>query len=141
MPLGSAELVALTGMMGAGKSTVAATLGRLLRRPVVSTDALVVARAGKPIAEIFRDDGEAAFRALERAAVASLRGPVVADLGGGAFCDPESAAHLLRAGRVVFLDVSAAEAARRIGADASRPLAAEWEGRLAARRPFYARAH
>jgi shikimate kinase len=141
MPLGSAELLALTGMMGAGKSTIAAQLGRLLSRPVVSTDALVVARAGKSIAALFRDDGEPAFRALEREAVASLRGAVVADLGGGAFCDPVSAAHLLRAGRVVFLDVSAAEAARRIGDGSARPLAAEWAARLAARRAFYDRAH
>jgi shikimate kinase len=141
MPLGSAELLALTGMMGAGKSTVAARLGQLLSRPVVSTDALVVARAGKTIAELFRDDGEPAFRALEREAVASLRGALVADLGGGAFCDPASAAHLLRAGRVVYLEVSAAEAARRIGGGSGRPLAAEWEARLAVRRACYARAH
>jgi shikimate kinase len=141
MPLGSAELLALTGMMGAGKSTVAAQLGRLLSRPVVSTDALVVARAGKSIAALFRDDGEPAFRALEREAVASLRGAVVADLGGGAFCDPASAAHLLRAGRVVFLDVSAAEATKRIGDGSVRPLAAEWEALLAARRSSYDRAH
>jgi shikimate kinase len=141
MPLGSAELVALTGMMGAGKSTVAGILATLLRRPLVSTDALVVARAGKAIAEVFRDDGEPAFRALEREAVASLRGALVADLGGGAFCEPASAAHLLGAGRVVFLDVSAAEAARRIGDGAHRPLAADWEALLARRRPLYARAH
>lgn len=141
MPLGSDELLALTGMMGAGKSTVAAALARALGRPLVSTDALVVERARKPIAAIFEEDGEPAFRALERAAVASLRGAHVADLGGGAFCDPASAAHLLGVGRVVFLDVSEAEAARRIGGDRGRPLAASWPALLAARRPLYLRAH
>ncbi|HUL57744.1 MAG TPA: shikimate kinase [Anaeromyxobacteraceae bacterium] len=140
MPLASGELVALAGMMGSGKSTVARLLGRLLGRAVVSTDARIEARAGKPIAAIFFEDGEARFRALERAEVAALRGPLVVDLGGGAFCDPASAGHLLRAGKVVFLDVSAAEAARRIGAQTHRPLAKDWEPLLAARLPRYRRA-
>jgi len=120
MPLGSAETVALAGMMGAGKSTVARELGRLLGRRVVSTDAHVEAAAGKPVERIFAEDGEPAFRALERAAVRGLAGALVADLGGGAFCDAGNAEHLLRVGRVVFLDVSAREAALRRGA----PLAA-----------------
>jgi shikimate kinase len=142
MPLGSAETLALAGMMGSGKSTVAAVLGRLLGRPVVSLDAAIARAAGKPIAAIFAEDGEPAFRALERVAVASLRPGVVADLGGGAFCDPESAARLLAVGRVVFLDVSGAEAARRIGAGRDeRPLADRWEALLARRLPLYRRAH
>jgi shikimate kinase len=140
MPLGSDETLALAGMMGSGKSTVARILGRLLGRRVVSTDAVVEARAGKPIAAIFPEDGEGTFRALERAAVAAIRGPLVADLGGGAFCDPACAGHLLAAGRVVFLDVSPAEAARRIGAGEGRPLAASWEPLLARRLPLYRRA-
>jgi shikimate kinase len=144
MPLGSAEALALAGMMGSGKSTVAAFLGRLLGRRVVSTDAEIVRRAGKPIAAIFADDGEGAFRALEREVVASFTGPLVVDLGGGAFCDPDSAARLLATARVVFLDVSAREAARRIGADpgvGERPLAERWSALLAKRLPLYRRAH
>jgi shikimate kinase len=144
MPLGSAETLALAGMMGSGKSTVADLLGRLLGRRVVHVDAGVVRAAGKPIARIFAEDGEAAFRALERIAVASLPAGVVADLGGGAFCDPASAARLLTAGRVVFLDVSAREAARRLAACAepgARPLAPDWEALLARRLPLYRRAH
>lgn len=140
MPLGSAETLALAGMMGSGKSTVASHLGRLLGRPVVRLDDEVARAAGKPIAAIFAEDGEGAFRALERRAVAALRAGVVADLGGGAFCDPASAARLLATGRVVFLDVSAAQAARRIGAGEDRPLATRWEELLARRRPLYLRA-
>ncbi|HEX7489033.1 MAG TPA: shikimate kinase, partial [Anaeromyxobacteraceae bacterium] len=136
-----AEAIALTGMMGAGKSTVAAHLGRLLHRRLVCTDVEVERRAGKRIARIFAEDGEAVFRALERAVVAELAGPVVVDLGGGAFCDPQSAARLLESARVVFLDVSAAEAARRLGAGTGRPLAAKWERLLAERLPLYQRAH
>jgi shikimate kinase len=141
MPLGSAETVAIAGMMGSGKSTVAAHLGRLLRRRVVRLDDEIARAAGKTIAAIFAEDGEPAFRALERRAVAALPPGVVADLGGGAFCDPASAARLLATGRVVFLDVSAQEAARRIGADAGRPLAPRWVELLARRRPLYLRAH
>ncbi len=140
MPLGSGELLALAGMMGSGKSTVAAILARWLGRPCVCTDARVEARAGKPISAIFADDGEPRFRALERDEVLGLRGPLVVDLGGGAFCDPASAAHLLAAGRVVFLDVSAGEAARRLGGGDGRPLAASWEALLARRLPLYRRA-
>jgi shikimate kinase len=143
MPLGSAETVALTGMMGSGKSTVARALGRLLGRRVVSLDDAISRAARKPIPAIFAEDGEAAFRALERIAVATLPAGVVADLGGGAFCDPASAARLLSVGRVVFLDVSAREAARRIGGGAAleaRPLAASWEPLLAVRLPLYRRA-
>jgi shikimate kinase len=141
MPLASGELLALAGMMGSGKSTVAALLGRALGRRVVSTDALLVARFGQPIAEVFAGRGEPAFRQAEREVVAALRGDLVVDLGGGAFCDPASAARLLAAGRVVFLDVSAEEAARRIGAGTARPLAASWRPLLARRLPRYRRAH
>jgi shikimate kinase len=141
MPLASAETLALAGMMGAGKSTIAAHLGRLLGRKVVSLDGEIARRAGKPIPAIFAEEGEPAFRALERQAVAALPAGVVADLGGGAFCDPASAARLLATARVVFLDVSEAEAARRMGDGAGRPLAASWPALLAARLPLYRRAH
>jgi shikimate kinase len=146
MPPGSAEgparaaSLALCGMMGSGKSTVARILSRLTGLPLVSTDARVEALAGKPIARIFAEEGEPAFRARERQAVGMLRPPLVADLGGGAFCDPASAERLLALGSVVFLDVSAAEAARRLGAGEGRPLAGDWERLLRRRLPLYRRA-
>jgi shikimate kinase len=140
MALGSGELLALTGMMAAGKSTVARVLGARLGRPVVSTDAQLEARFGKPVPRIFAEEGEAAFRAAERELVERLAGGLVVDLGGGAFCDPSSAARLLQAGRVVFLDISAAEAARRLAGGRGRPLAASWEALQAERLPTYRRA-
>ena len=141
MPLGSAEILALTGMMGSGKSATARELSRLTGRGVVSLDQEIVRRTGKAIAAIFAEEGEPRFRALEREAVAALAPGVIADLGGGAFCDPVSAERLLSAGRVIFLEVSAEEAARRIGTDGGRPLAGRWEELLRARLPLYRRAH
>jgi shikimate kinase len=141
MSLGPAEILALTGMMGSGKSATARELARLTGRRVVSLDDEIARRAGKTIAEIFAGEGEPRFRAIEREAIAALPPGVIADLGGGAFCDPLSAEQLLSAGRVVFLDVSPGEAARRIGRDAGRPLAERWEELLRARLPLYRRAH
>jgi shikimate kinase len=141
MPLGSAETLALTGMMGSGKSTVARELGRLLGRRVVDTDAEVERRAGRTVAGLFEERGEPAFRALEREVVRGIAGPVVVALGGGAFCDPGNAEHLIRVGRVIFLDVSPAAAARRLGEGQGRPLAAQWERLLRSRLPLYRRAH
>jgi shikimate kinase len=140
MALASGELLALTGMMAAGKSTVARTLGARLERQVISTDTMIESRFGKPITRIFAEDGEPAFRAAERAIIERLDGRLVVDLGGGAFCDPASAARLLSAGRVVFLDVSPAEAARRMAGGRGRPLAASWEALHAERLPAYRRA-
>lgn len=136
------------GPPGAGKSTVAAALGALLGVAVRDTDADVEATAGKPITEIFVDDGEPAFRELERAAVLAAldehRG--VLALGGGAVLDEQVQAALDRyradGGAVVFLDVSLAAAAPRVGFNRSRPLLlgnprAQWQALMTARRPVY----
>ena len=140
MALGSAETVSLAGMMGSGKSTVARELARLLSRRFVDTDLEVERRAGRSVAAIFEERGEPAFRALERTVVRGLAGPVVVSLGGGAFCDPGNAEHLIRIGRVIFLDVSPEEAARRVGRGRGRPLAGQWKELLRARLPMYRRA-
>jgi shikimate kinase len=140
MPLGPAETISLAGMMGSGKSTVARELARLLGRRFVDTDVEVERRARRPVAAIFSERGEAAFRALEREVVRGLAGPLVVALGGGAFCDPGNAEHLLHAGRVIFLDVSAGEASRRLGDGGGRPLARQWEALLRTRLPLYRRA-
>jgi shikimate kinase len=140
MPLGSAETVSLAGMMGSGKSTVARELARLLGRRFLDTDLEVERRAGRTVAALFEERGEPAFRSLERAVVRGIAGPVVVSLGGGAFCDPGNAGHLIRVGRVIFLDVSPAEAVRRLGQGQGRPLASQWEELLRARLPMYRRA-
>ncbi|MFD5348025.1 shikimate kinase, partial [Streptomyces anulatus] len=85
----SGPLVVLVGPMGVGKSTVGELLAARLGTTYRDTDADVVAAAGKPIAEIFYDEGEEHFRALERRAVeAAVAGHTgVLSLGGGAVLD------------------------------------------------------
>ncbi len=138
-----APLVVLVGPPGAGKSTVAAALGRRLGAPVRDTDADVEAAAGRAIADVFLYDGEPAFRELERGAVATALTEHlgVLALGGGAPVDPATQERL-RGHRVVFLDVGLAAAARRIGMDAPRPLLldaprATWTRLMDVRRPVY----
>ncbi|GAA4686470.1 shikimate kinase [Phytohabitans rumicis] len=115
----------LVGVMGAGKTTVGELLAAELGTRFRDTDADVEATAGKPISEIFIDDGEAHFRTLEKAAVvtalASFDG--VLALGGGAILAEETRAAL--AGHaVVYLSVGLADAVKRVGLGAGRPLLA-----------------
>lgn len=139
----SGPLVVLVGPMGVGKSTVGELLAARLGTTYRDTDADVVAAAGKPIAEIFYDEGEEHFRALERRAVeAAVAGhPGVLALGGGAVLD--AATRKLLAGRpVAYLSMDVDEAVRRVGLGAARPLLAvnprrQWRELMDARRPLY----
>jgi shikimate kinase len=113
----------LIGPPGAGKSTVGPLLAALLGAEFAETDAMVEQAAGKPVSDIFISDGEAAFRALERAAVAgALAGhPGIVSLGGGAVMDPGTQ-QLLAGHRVVYLQTGFATAVKRVGLDVPRPL-------------------
>ncbi|HET8567920.1 MAG TPA: bifunctional shikimate kinase/3-dehydroquinate synthase [Candidatus Limnocylindria bacterium] len=125
LPPGRPNLV-LSGLMGAGKSTCGAAAAAALGLPFVDLDAVVERRAGRTVAEIFAAGGEAAFRALERAAVADaarLSSTVIA-AGGGAPADRASFASLARTGVSALLSVTPAEAVRRVGAASARPLLA-----------------
>jgi shikimate kinase len=113
----------LIGPPGAGKSTVGRLLAGLLQAEFLDTDSVVEDAAGKPVGDIFISDGEAAFRDLERDAVArSLAShPGILALGGGAVMDPGTR-QLLAGQRVVYLETGFAAAAHRTGLDAPRPL-------------------
>ena len=136
-------LLVLVGPPGAGKTTVGRRLAGRLGVPFRDTDRDVEASAGKPISDIFVEDGEPHFRALERAAVtAALTGhPGVLALGGGAVLAAETRA-ALRGRPVVFLAVGLQDAVRRVGFASDRPgLAlnprAQLSRLLAQRRPLY----
>jgi len=135
--------VVLVGPPGAGKSTVGRALAQRLGLSFRDTDADVEAAAGKPISEIFIDDGEAAFRDAERSAVVAAldEHDGVLTLGGGAVGDPATR-RALQPHRVVFLDVSLADAASRVGLARDRPLLlgsprAQLKTLMDRRRPWY----
>jgi shikimate kinase len=116
-------LVVLVGPMGAGKTTVAGLLADAWGTTARDTDADVEAAEGRPISDIFVDDGEEYFRALEAAAVAEAleEHDGVLALGGGAVLDPITRDRL-QGHRVVFLRVGLSEAVKRVGLGSSRPL-------------------
>jgi shikimate kinase len=116
-------MIVLIGPMGAGKTTVAGLLAQRLATSVRDTDHDVEATSGRAISEIFVDEGEAAFRALERDAVAAALATHdgVLALGGGAVLDPGTR-ELLAGHDVVFLRVGLSDAVKRVGLGTSRPL-------------------
>jgi len=115
----------IVGPPGSGKTTVGTLLAQTLGVSFRDTDTDIVERAGKPIPDIFVDDGEEHFRALEREAVsAALSGhDGVLALGGGAVL-AESTRQLLAGHTVVYLTVDLSNAVTRVGLDHGRPLLA-----------------
>ena len=115
----------LVGAPGAGKSTTGALVAELLGVPFADADTVIEQRAGKPIPEIFIDDGEEAFRALERSVIASALEEFdgVLALGGGAILH-DGTRKLLREHTVVYLSVELSDAVKRVGLGAGRPLLA-----------------
>ena len=143
--------VALIGFMGCGKSTVGALLAARLGRRFLDLDALIEQRAGKPIRQIFEEQGEEAFRELESRALRELgecgdapaRGEdLVLAAGGGAPLDPENRRWFRERARTFYLQISFETFLARTASDPGRPLlrrSAEelrrlYDGRLSAYR-------
>jgi shikimate kinase len=142
--------VVLIGFMGTGKTTVGRLLAGRLGRRFLDLDQVIVQDAGRPISDIFRDQGEAAFRLLESAALGRVLGEdaVVIATGGGAACREDNLSAMLARAHVVALFASPDESVRRAGAHSGRPLfdnaadpVAAARALLAGREPFYRRAH
>lgn len=125
--------VLLIGFMGAGKSTVARLVSDRLRRPCVDLDRLVQDNDGRPIPQIFHEEGEVAFRERERAALESLSAlpPSVVACGGGVVTSDANRATLKALGFVVYLRITAEETLARVGTDPGRPLLAGGGGLIA----------
>ncbi|WP_046472066.1 shikimate kinase [Allosalinactinospora lopnorensis] len=139
----STPIAVLVGAPGSGKSTIGQALADRLGADLMDTDTEIEARAGKPIGDIFLEDGEEAFRALERKVVewALATHPGVLALGGGAVLDPRTRADLAEH-HVVYLQVEFTDAAKRVGMDQARPLLAgnpraKLRGLLEERLPIY----
>lgn len=133
----------LVGPMGVGKSTVGRLLAERLGVGFRDTDEDIEAAQGRTIPDIFVEDGEPVFRALEKEAVrvALAEHEGVLALGGGAILDADTRAAL--AGRpVVYLSMDVEEAVRRTGLNVARPLLAvnprkQWRELMEARRHLY----
>jgi shikimate kinase len=157
----SMKKLILTGFMATGKTTVARHLARRLGWRLIDCDAEISARAGKPIHQIFRECGEAYFRALERKLIAEIAAdrrrcaqcgdprPAVIAIGGGAIVDAQNYAALRQCGLIICLSARPDVIARRIGRGVkARPMLSQpgippkqrIAQLMAARREAYARA-
>ncbi len=149
-PLGLGGTIWLTGMMGAGKSSLGPRLAARLGRRFVDTDQEIERSAGCSIAELFAREGEAAFRARERALIESLAGgPLVVAVGGGAVAQPGARERLAATGILVYLRARPETLLERVADAETRPLLrglsrsdrlARLAALLAQREPHYASA-
>lgn len=142
MPSGTLWLV---GMMGSGKSVVGDLVASRVGAEFVDLDEEVSARAGASIPELWRREGEGAFRELEAAAVERLSGesggPRVVATGGGVVLRADNVEAMRSSGTVVWLDAPAEVLLQRVAGGEGRPLLAGGPERLsallAARRALY----
>jgi len=138
--------IVITGFMGTGKTAIGRAVTAKLARTFVDMDVEIEARAGKPIARIFAEDGEPAFRQMETALCDELRtrGGLVIATGGGALVNPVNRARMMASGAVVCLTCGVDEILRRVDGNVDRPLLAVTDRRaqierlLQARREAYA---
>jgi len=116
--------IAIVGLMGSGKSVIGRRLAKQLGLTFADSDELVKNMAGVSITDIFDLAGEAKFREMELRAIQKQLGqpPHVLATGGGAFCEPETAALLRKNSIVVWLQASPDTLLKRIGDTTSRPL-------------------
>ena len=137
--------IVLIGAPGSGKSTVGVALAAHLQWPFVDTDALIELKESKKITDLFVDNGEEYFRNLEFETLKEVLQETLAviSLGGGAPISQSAQDALVASdSTIVFLDVSLATAAPRVGFNRDRPLLlgnprAQWQALSDQRRPIY----
>ena len=140
-----APRVILIGPMGSGKTTIGSLLAEKLGLAFRDTDHLIEEREDKPVSQIFLDQGEDAFRAIEKRVLRDelLTDGTVLSLGGGApiSIDAQSALRAISS-YIIFLDNSLSTVVPRIGFNRDRPLLlnnprGQWQTLMEARRPIY----
>lgn len=147
-PALQARTIALVGLMGVGKSTIGRRLAQALELPFRDADHEIERAAGRTVAEIFAERGEAEFRIGERRVIARLlqESPHVLATGGGAFMDPETRALMRQRAITVWLKADLEVLTRRVGRKATRPLLTGKDSRqvlqdlMTQRYPIYAQA-
>jgi len=140
-----APRVILIGPMGSGKTTIGSLLAEKLGLAFRDTDHLIEEQEEKPVSQIFLDQGEDAFRAIEKKVLRDelLTDGTVLSLGGGApiSIDAQSALRAISS-YIIFLDISLSTVVPRIGFNRDRPLLlnnlrGQWQTLMEARRPIY----
>jgi shikimate kinase len=140
-----APRVILIGPMGSGKTTIGSLVAGKLGLSFRDTDHLIEEQEEKTVSQIFLDEGEDAFRAIEKRVLREelLTDGTVLSLGGGApiSIDAQSALRAI-ASHIIFLDISLSTVAPRIGFNRDRPLLlnnprGQWQTLMEARRPIY----
>jgi shikimate kinase len=141
--------IALIGFMATGKTEVAKVLAQKSNKTLIDLDAIIIKHAGKPIMDIFRQDGEIRFRELEIEAVREVgdtKNAVIA-CGGGTVLNKINVDRLKKECVIICLMASPAVILKRVAGDQSnRPLlntanqAKEIKALLKKRRPFYQQA-
>jgi shikimate kinase len=143
MGLNRPRLIYLVGFMGAGKSSVGASLAEALKWPFIDLDTTIEAGQGLTIRQIFEQAGEPFFRAIERAALEEVikAEPAVVALGGGTFAQPPNLELIqARGGPTIWLECSPEELYRRCQGITNRPLfrdRATFDQLLQQRLPYY----
>lgn len=135
----------LIGPMGSGKTTIGKLIATRLNLPFRDTDQVIEEDSGKSVSEIFLEDGEDSFRAIEKSVLRKelLSDDTILALGGGApmSIDAQSALRAI-ASPVIYFDISLSSVAPRIGFNRDRPLLlnnprGQWELLMQERRPIY----
>ena len=140
-----APRIILIGPMGSGKTTIGKSLAQKLSLEFRDTDSVIEQREQKTVSQIFIEDGEDAFRAIEKEVLKEelQSSDTVLALGGGAPISAEGQSALQASeSHVVYLDISLANVAPRIGFNRDRPLLlnnprGQWQTLMEARRPIY----
>ncbi len=142
------KMIVLVGMMGSGKTALGRQLAQRLNLPFCDSDSEIEKATGMRIAHIFEEQGEAAFRDIERIKIAKLLGgpPCVLSTGGGAILNPDTRQLIAQKSIVIWLKARLETLLSRVAKDKSRPLlktadpAARMQQLLENRTPFYAEA-
>ena len=140
--------IILVGLMGSGKTTVGKALSKRTGMPLLDTDAIIEEQIGKPVSEIFAQEGEGHFRSLETALLRYLLynptpSPSIISTGGGIVVRPENRELLRKLGFTVWLNVSVNALLVRTARSTTRPLLMTTDRRAvferldSERRPFY----
>ncbi len=140
-----APRIALIGPMGSGKTTIGQALAQDLSLSFRDTDQMIIEQTGREISDIFIEDGEDAFRALEKIILrtALLEDETVLSLGGGACLSVDAQSALRASGSfIVYLKISLAQVSNRVGFNQGRPLLmgnprAQWQNLMNERAPIY----